>query len=130
MSTYQSTQYPQIYINTYWGSSSLEPYNGITQDIITNRNSFIRDYNINKCVRDPPKYIEKQIQNEVDLGIIDHLEYYKTNDKRYILISSPYKKEGLSKIKETNGYEQNGWAQYIELYSINTSTYIKILDSR
>ena len=130
MSIYQSTQYPQIYINTYWGSNSLEPHNGITQDIITNRNNFIRDYNINKCVTDPAKYIKNQIQNEVDLGICDHLECYKTNDKRYILISSPYKLIGETKIKTENEYIQNGWVKFIDLYSTNTFTYIKILDSR
>ena len=130
MSTYQSTEYPQIYINTYWGSSPLDHQNGITPDIITNRNNFIRDYNINKCVRDPPKYIEKQIQNEVNLGICDHLECYKTNDKHYILISSPYKLIGETKIRIENEYGQNGWAQIVDLYSTNTSTFIKILDSR
>ena len=130
MSTYQSTEYPQIYINTYWGSSPLDHQNGITPDIITNRNNFIRDYNINKCVRDPPKYIEKQIQNEVNLGICDHLECYKTSDQRYILISSPYKLIGETKIRIVNEYNQNGWAQFVDLYSTNTFTYIKILDSR
>jgi hypothetical protein len=130
MSTFQSTQYPQIYINTYWGSSFLEPYNGITLDIITNRNNFIREYNINKCIVDPPKYITNQIQNEVNLGICDHLEYYKTNDKRYILISSPYKLIGETKNRIENEYNQNGWVQFVDLYSTNTFTYIKILDSR
>ncbi len=129
MSTYQTTQYPQIYSNTYWGSSSLDPYNGITPDIITNRNNFIQNNNISKCTQ-PPKYIQKQIANELELGIIDHLECYKTNDRHYILISSPYKKEGLGKIKETDGYEQNGWAIHENLYSSGTTTYIKILDSR
>ena len=130
MSIYQSTQFPKIYINTYWGSIPLHPHNGISQDIIINRNNFIQDYNINKCVKYPPKYIEKQIQNEIDLGICDHLEYYKTNDKRYIIISSPYKLIGETKIKTENEYNQNGWAQFLDLYSTNTSTYIKILDSR
>jgi len=130
MSTYQSTQYPKIYINTYWGSSPLNPSNGITQNIIINRNNFIQYYNIEKCVTRPPKYIERQVQNEIDLGICDHLEYYKTNDKRYIIISSPYKLIGETKIKTDNKYNQNGWAQFTDLYSINTSTYIKILDSR
>ncbi len=129
MSTYSATQYPQIYSNTYWGSSTLEPYNGITQEIIQNRNNFISNFNISKCAV-PPKYIEKQISNELELGIIDHLECYKTTDKRYILISSPYKTEGLTKIKFADGYEQNGWAKYDNLYSTNCQTYIKILDSR
>ncbi len=128
MSTYQSTEYPQIYINTYWGSSPLNPHNGITPDIITNRNNFIQNYNIGKCVKYPPKYIKKQIQNEINLGICDHLEYYKTNDKRYILISSPYKLIGETKIRIENEYNQNGWAEFVDLYSTNTTTYIKILD--
>jgi hypothetical protein len=126
MQPYKATQYPNIYNKTYWGSSSLEPYNGITQAVINNRNNFIKELFISKCV-DIPKYAKKQIQNELNLGIIDHLECYKNKDNHIILVSSPYNFEGESKIKSESEYIQNGWYIYDNLYSTSTTTYIKIL---
>ena len=55
----------------------------------------------------------------------DHLEVYKTNDDKYIIISSPYKQFDENDMLYL---ERCGWKQLYKLYDSNASTIYKVLD--
>jgi hypothetical protein len=93
MRNYQSTDYPEIYKNVYWGAFDFDP---IEEDITANRNKFIKDFNIknsfkkesNSIIEYKWKLFTYSILNK-NYKFFDHLETYKTN-RGYILITSPY----------------------------------------
>ena len=89
---YQYTKYPHKFKRTYWGNFTLTNNWNNFNEIIENRNNFISKYNIKKrmdyCYC--PNYIKKEF-NILNHG--DHNEIYLTNDKDYVLITSPYGSE-------------------------------------
>lgn len=111
------TKYPKIFDNTYWGAWRQKKNNKtITDDIINNRNKFIKDYNIKSCPRKTPRYVDKYTNRNV-YRYLDHTEEYITNDGYYILISSPYANE--------DEHIKNGWVEIDKLYSTSATTFMK-----
>ena len=126
MFAYSVTNYPKIYKGIYWGNFKIERNNNITQEILENRNKLIEEYDI-KCNCKIPQYINDEIrkmETEIGFGILDHIEFYKTNDRKYLLITSPYNDKNMSK------YEEIGWNEIYKIYSIDASSYIKIFPMR
>jgi hypothetical protein len=121
----ERTNYRRIYKKTYWGG--FRHNTRITDEIIDNRNRFITDYSIAKCVErwDAPKYIEN-ITNYDSNRYLDHVEIYKMTDSSYyLLVSSPYASHGFPNYDD---HIKNGWSEIYPLYSISTVTFIKLMD--
>jgi hypothetical protein len=124
---YETTNYPKIYKNTYWGAFT-DDKNKFSNFIIYNRNRFIEDFNVQSYKRlvhleNIIKYYEKKFGNL----IIDHVEYYKT--KKYVngkfdcvLIISPY---NVSADQEKKLLD-DGWNKIYHMYSLITKSYYKI----
>jgi len=124
----QLTKYPRIYNDVYWGNFVYEPssvHNMINGNIIENRNKFVEDYNIKSRPKNgiPYKIKEKYITTiqEKEGKIFDHIEYYYTHDKKYILVSSPYN-------DKDEIYSNLGWEKINKLYCTCASTYIKFIN--
>ena len=91
---YQTTDYPNIYKNAYWGTHQIcRLTNGQIlrpeADIIQNRNDFIKRFEIVKYKRPTPR--QWDIQEEKNGRTrIDHREYYEDIHKRTIYVCSQY----------------------------------------
>jgi hypothetical protein len=125
---YKVTNNPEIFRTTYWGNLR---YNN--KEIIENRNKFIEEWEITKCLSSDecPKYVLYQSEiypfekNRI-LGYImswdredfgDHSELYKTK-KGYAIVVSPtceYDEEA----------ERKGYVRIPALYHNGAYTYIK-----
>lgn len=82
MKSYEATQYPRIFKDTYWGEFTVNHRDDPT--IFSNRNNFVEQYNIVKRVP-TPKFIFKYIYGITDSALkLDHLECYTTLDRNYI----------------------------------------------
>lgn len=115
------TKYPKLFESVYWGNfSSCEFEDGSfdnkpDEQIIQNRNEFISTYHIKKMGK-PKKTIDNFIHiNFLDrnkFNFIDHIEYYKTDDNKIIIISSPYSltDEDIQKC------EKKGWVQIKNIF--------------
>lgn len=119
MFAYDATKYPLIYKGTYWGNFTVEKFPMITNDILINRNKFVEKYNV-KSNSTKPNYIKNEFKDDINISMFDHNECYKTHDKKYILISSPYTNEFLNK----------GWIITDKLYASGATTYIKIINMK
>ena len=119
----EATKYPKIYSKTYWGKFTIYKNGNITEEIISNRNELVEKYGI-ISKNYMPQYIEKEIEEENKIGILDHKECYKTKNKNYILVSSPYSHNNDEE------YEKRGWEKIHKLYSLDASSYIKIIPMR
>jgi hypothetical protein len=116
------TNYSKLFKNTYWGNFGLD--NRSEKDlkeldeIVTNRNNFVVEYNIKKNVKKRPikllEYIEKLRKN----NSLDHLESYLTNNNEYIIVNSPYNPDEKAVPDMQKIYN---------LYFNNAKTYIKII---
>jgi len=124
---YSLTNYPNIYNGTYWGR--FDNHNDrLESSIIENRNNFINDFNIKKVISSKiPQYIRKQIENQDNLDL-DHREYYKNNDNKYVVIISPYMKN--DDYKKINKFILNGYERIYNLYSPDALTFYKELITR
>lgn len=71
------TIYPKIFKNSYWGNFKVKKNTSIIYDIIENRNKLVEYLKI-KSRNKIPEYIKK----EEKIGLLDHLECYKTKDKK------------------------------------------------
>lgn len=115
---YEITDYPKIYNKVYWGFFQITS----ESDIIENRNNFVEKYNIKKCIEKRGRIFEKlerivlKYEGEVRL---DHLEYYMTEDKDFIVINSPYIQDAC--------YDEYKWKEIYKLYSHSAKTYIKFI---
>lgn len=123
---YDTTDYPNIYKQTYWGNFEYKPgHFSATSEIINNRNKFVKDYDIQKCVLIKPEFIYEMV-NRSKYNYLDHVECYKANNGDYVLISSPY----------TKNYDQDhlddGWTKIYQMYSSckHDSSYVKIVNYR
>lgn len=122
---YERTNYPDIYRKTYWGMGERENMDGA---IIDNRNRFIRDNNIYKCLKGIylPKYLQRMTgkkNGEYCNNMYDHVEYYKTRDNVYMIISSPYNRD----VSLDDCYEKVGWKKIYNLYTMDSTTYVKFV---
>ena len=117
MKNYKLTKYPIIYNRTYWGHIN---YDDSIKNIIRNRNTFIDNLNIIKYLKKVPQYISNEYNN---YDFIDHVEVYLTNDKKYIIISSPY-----NEAKEF--YYKYKWIKIYKLYNNSSYTWMKIINMR
>ena len=124
---YQMTKNKKMYENTYWGGIK---YEDSMISIVDNRNKFITDYNLKKCLNytKTPKKLDKyvnNIKNNPDLyNYIDHIEIYRLTDGNYLLLNSPYTTyEKCDKI-----LMENGWTKIYKLYLPEASSFVKILD--
>ena len=145
LSYYQSTKYPLIFRNSYWGqfSGSLP-----TNTIIENRNNFVEKHNISgykethtmtqKMTKktfifhdetykkaQPHKWLHRECF-KWDAGMSkDHKEYYTiqgTNGKSFIAIFSQHNYPYLHDV-----ILEHGWIEIPPLYAENQITYIKII---
>ncbi len=116
------TKYPKLFSNIEWGKTLVNQFNNDVE-VFENRNIFVKEFKIiNNCSM--PRYIEKSIETIFNKNIIDYMECYKTTEKDYILVSSPYYSGGPKK------YLENGWIPYNKLYLNDIVTYIKIIPIR
>lgn len=90
---YQTTDYPKIYKNAYWGTHKVCTRNNDSQypeaDIIQNRNDFIKQFKIVKYKRPTQRQWEIQ-ESKHCRSRIDHREYYEDIHKRIIYVCSQY----------------------------------------
>ncbi len=122
---YEMTEYPKIFENVYWG---VFKYDIIFSDlqIFTNRNNFVTDYNIKK----DQKKLEGFRKVAFDMRryftdvYFDHMECYKTNDGKLILIVSIHLGSLTNSKMESLGFEH-----IYSLYSNCLLTWIKKFDS-
>jgi aspartokinase len=71
------------------------------------------------------KYIRKHIrENDSIKNCLDHVEYYRTNHKTFVIISSPYSKT------DTPVYLSQGWKKINQLYNRDATTYLKEIPAR
>jgi len=121
---FDATNYPEIYELTYWGNYEYKPgHFSTTSEIINNRNKFITDYDIKKCILVKPEFIFEMV-NRSKYKYLDHVECYETSSGDYVLISSPYTE------RHDKEYSDDGWTKIYPLYSSTTgdSTFIKIVN--
>lgn len=117
MKNYELTKYSLIYKKTYWGKID---YEDDLEKIIKNRNMFIDNLNIIKYLIKVPQYVSNEY---INYDFIDHVEVYLTNDKKYIIISSPY-----NEYKEQ--YYKYKWIKINKLYNNNSHTWMKIIEMK
>jgi hypothetical protein len=114
------TEYPKIFKNVYWGNFDNET-DKLEQNIIENRNNFVKEFEIVRVKNIPQKYhkyynFEKRYNENKDF--FDHVEEYKTKNNDYLVICSPYyNQDELAK--------KLGYRKYKPLYSLGAFTYIK-----
>ena len=119
------TDFPKIFNGVYWGGSRSHPDDGI----IENRNKFIKEHNIISSVQ-PPQYIRacycrtrKDMFGRTVLGErgegFDHVEVYKTSNKEYVILNSPYNHNGPDQL-----LIDHGWELIDNLYSNSARTYM------
>ena len=115
MNNSERTLYPKIYDGTYWNNFKS---NDDKTEIYNNRNRLVEEHNIIKYITFPPRYILKETHNNT---MYDHVEHYRTDDRKYVVISSPYTPN------TDDFYELNGWQKIGKLYANNATTYMKII---
>lgn len=128
MYSFEMTKYPEIYKETSWGNFT---HRENEEDIITNRNKFINDYNIKGIggCKTIDHFLDKGRNYSSYRLFMDHCEVYRTNDKKYILIISPYY-GALKRFSFFNEFkEQFGFKEIYKLYHREANTMIKIIDN-
>jgi hypothetical protein len=118
----ERTKYKDLYDGSTWGGYE-EAHFKLANNILENRNIFPIEYNIKRRCDNIPNHIFNMIYSNKELSI-DHIEVYTTNDKKYILVSSPYTDS------QTQLYEQSGWTLIYPIYGNDASTYIKIVNMK
>ena len=120
---YEYTAYPKIYKHCYWGSFATIPY----PEVVENRNTFAREYDIKKQVKGMRKYYTKAnkvFKQFTDLSSydLDHFELYTLNNSEKLLaVISPYH-GALKSTKER--ITANGWTEIYPLYTPDATTFI------
>lgn len=112
------TRYPEVFRFYWaWGTSPCDDV------IIQNRNSFVHDFNISLK---QPKTIpdEVYVPNPLNQNDHDHVEYYFTNDKRWVVLNSPY---GLDKTDRDARLGALGYRKIFPMYDTYATTYAKVL---
>lgn len=127
---FELTKFPKIYRKTYWGSfttddRTIDEINEIIR-IIRNRNKFIETHGIVKSfhVHTLPRRVGGVLREKgmYEYLPLDHVEFYKTKDNKFIMVNSPYIKE------DSNKYQlliDHGFEKADNLYFENATTFIK-----
>jgi hypothetical protein len=115
----ERTNYNKIFEDTTWGRWD-DSKNDLPNSIIENRNKLVVDYDIKSVELNWPQYVSK-IKNAVKDLKLDHTEEYKTNNKSYLLVSSPYR------IDQKQLYEESGWTQIYPIYTEDSYTFVKLV---
>lgn len=124
----QLTEYEETYSNCYWGQFTYDPRRDDSiSHIFDNRNKFITDYDIKlkQSRLDKFKYFMHLIRCFMTDDFFDHLECYKTNDKKLIFIISPY--TNYDRIKDK--MEAMEITHIYPLYSNSATTWMKQFDT-
>ena len=124
------TKYVRLYNQTPWGSYRMRCDEDAPEEICENRNKFVEKYNIKNspsCDK-TPKYVMKAVKQyyNQDKDYVDHGEYYKTHDNKWIGIISP------NITKHNKKYQQaidDGWIEIPKMYSPSCITFMKYLYS-
>ena len=133
---YQQTLYPNIFkysrfCRQYFNIEELHFLNPEYQRVINNRNHFIQEFHIKTCRPRMPQYVLYacgilQVQYDGFNNLIDHLEYYKTLDNKYVVTTSLRRR--LTD-EDREKFAEYGWRPYESLCDFCT-TYIFIMDAR
>jgi hypothetical protein len=123
------TNYPKIYKKVYWGGFDVEDNSKLDSDIFDNRNKFVQDYNVRNIgsCQSIDVFISLGMNKGLYRKMFDHVEVYKTNDSKYIIVVSPYshvRGETLTKFKERLDF-----TEIYNLYHKDAITMIKIVDN-
>ncbi len=117
---YESTKYPELFKDTYWGMFNMlrDP---AEKEVIENRNKFVEEYKITKKLRTSRRILFSKLHDTVRL---DHLELYKTEDNKILIVQSPYEGQlrNLTKIEEKI---LESFKEIYPLYHLTAKTYIK-----
>lgn len=121
---YDLTDYPKLYKSTYWGTFKCyeEKPDERLNKIIENRNNFIKEYDIKCHEKKLPKYMLMRCEKHINIG--DHVEKYKTNDNKLIILNSPYSPSE----KEHEQFLKLGYIEIKPLYNHFAKTYLYITD--
>lgn len=114
------TKYKKIFSGSYWGAFKCE----IDESIIDNRNKFVEEKGI-KSYYNMPKYMIRRLEHMMNRNkskMFDHIETYKTNDNKCVIVNSPYD------VTEDNekAIMDLGYVKYKPLYGEATNTYIYV----
>lgn len=94
MSYSSKTEYNKIFENTYWGKFSLQGRKEEDikelEEVVKNRNQFVKDYDIKKIVLKKPVKLREYITNMEKSNVLDHVEVYEQNNNNYLILNSPY----------------------------------------
>jgi len=87
------TKHPGIFKPTYWGVFSARENPGITDQVITNRNDFVKQYEITeKCMNNNSNPGDIRLSLGRFSGQFDHLEFYNSSISPdcVVMVNSPY----------------------------------------
>jgi hypothetical protein len=127
---FQKTSYPKIYEGSYWGNHrvSVDTYGPLDQ-IVINRNNFVKTYNITKKYEIPcryytlsQKFVIKEERDSKYNYFRDHIEHYKSGKQTICIFSQHVRSE-----KEKNIIESNGYTEIPPMYRTSSQTYMKIV---
>lgn len=124
---HELTNHSNIYKSVYWGNFQ---YDQSIANIIHNRNRFINDFNIKsvKSVNIISDYCYHHA-NGYYHRLFDHIETYKTNDNKFIIVISPYGNENdFNRDIDVNEFKiKLGFEQIYPLYD-DATTFVKVID--
>jgi len=127
MNFFKLTENKKLFKNTYWGLFSTKDRTETEMEeinkIVENRNKFVKDFQIKKISTLPSK-LKKELEKTYPY-YLDHVEIYKTEDNKYIIVNSPYTNNTCQKYNELLSL---GWKVIDKLYFNNATTFIKIID--
>ena len=117
------TNYKKIYERTYWGGFF---YNADQKEIIQNRNKFIPEFNI-KRHQYSTKYTREYSQQFYKLygEYYDHIEFYRTQDNKILMLVSPYNHD--KKLSEEEFLHKSNFKKIYNLYHTHADSYYKII---
>lgn len=120
----ERTKYRKIFNDTYWGNFKDE-HNDLKQEIIDNRNAFVEEFGI--CARyNMPNYMHVRHRQRLALkpNLIDHVETYKTKNKKCVIVNSPY---NVGPENEARLIEM-GYMKYKPMYGGDSTTFVFVCD--
>lgn len=120
----ERTKYRKIFKDTYWGNFK-DDCNDLKQEVIDNRNAFVEEFGI--CSRyNMPNYMHDRHTQRLarQHNLIDHVETYKTKDKKCVIVNSPYH---VGPENETRLIEM-GYIKYKHMYGGDSITFVFVCD--
>jgi len=112
-----ATKYPEKF-KCYWGTHK---YQDEREPIYQNRNEFVEEFDITSYQnKEVPERMKHIFYYEYRDQKFDHVEMYKTKDKKTILVNSPY-------CQNDEWFLERGYIIYKPLYHSGVRTYIKVV---